>query len=72
MTELKKVALVTVNFGKPDDTLDLLKTVRTLDTKGLDFKMVVVDKTPDTWIGDAIPKDFPDGRRKFPHESRQR
>ncbi|MGA3291875.1 MAG: glycosyltransferase family 2 protein [Candidatus Microgenomates bacterium] len=60
MTELKKVALVTVNFGKPDDTLDLLKTVRTLDTKGLDFKMVVVDKTPDTWIGDAIPKDFPD------------
>lgn len=59
MSEIKKVALVTVNFGDPKDTLELLETVKTLDTKGLDFKMVVVDKTPDMWIGDKIPKNFP-------------
>lgn len=56
---LKKVALVTVNFGDPKDTLELLETVKTLNTKDLEFRMFVVDKTPGMWIGDRIPKDFP-------------
>jgi GT2 family glycosyltransferase len=56
---LKKVALVTVNFGGAKDTLELLETVKSLDTKDLDFKIVIVDKTPDDWIGNHI-KNIPD------------
>ncbi|HKB88345.1 MAG TPA: glycosyltransferase family 2 protein [Patescibacteria group bacterium] len=56
---IKKVALVMVNFNGTDDTLALLDTVRTLDTTGLDFRTFLVDKTPGSWIGDKIQKDFP-------------
>lgn len=56
---LKKVALVTVNFNGTKDTLELLETVKKLDKKDMEFKMVIVDKTPDSWIGDEI-KNKPD------------
>jgi len=56
---MNKVALVTVNFGNPKDTLELLDTVKELDINGLEFCTVVVDKTPGSWIGDVIPKDIP-------------
>ena len=51
---MKKVALVTVNFGDPKDTLELLETVKTLDISDMEFRTVVVDKTPGMWIGDRI------------------
>lgn len=56
---MKKVALVTVNFNGTRDTLELLETVKKLNTKDLEFKAVIVDKTPSdktpgSWIGDAI------------------
>lgn len=57
---MKKVALVTVNFHGREDTLALLKSVKKLDVEGFDFRIVVVDKTPDEWLGDYISKeDFP-------------
>lgn len=56
---MKKVALVTVNFGGTKDTLELLETVKKLNTKDLEFKAVIVDKTPGSWIGDSI-KNKPD------------
>lgn len=51
---LKKVALVTVNFKGEKDTLELLETVKKLDKKDMEFKAVIVDKSPGTWIGDLI------------------
>lgn len=57
---MNKVALVTVNFNGRKDTLELLESVKKLDTKGLDFRIVVVDKTPNEWLGDFIKeKDYP-------------
>src|ERR1700690_474863 len=50
----KKVALVTVNFNGTKDTLELLETVKKLNTTDLEFKAVIVDKTPGSWIGDSI------------------
>jgi GT2 family glycosyltransferase len=55
---MKKIALVTVNFGGVGDTLELLESVKKLDTAGLELRMVIVDATPDDWIGDHI-KDTP-------------
>ena len=56
---MKKIALVTVNFNGRNDTQELLESVKKLDTKELDFKIVVVDKTPDEWLGDFIKeKDY--------------
>lgn len=54
---MKKVALVTVNFHGRSDTLELLRSVKNLDIQGLDFSMVVVDKTPGEWLGDYIKKE---------------
>jgi hypothetical protein len=51
---MKKVALVTVNFGDPKDTLELLETVKKIDFFGLEYRLVVVDKTPGSWIGDHL------------------
>lgn len=51
---LKKVALVTVNFKGDKDTLALLETIKKLDKKDIEFKAVIVDKTPGSWIGDSI------------------
>jgi len=51
---MKKVALVTVNFNGTKDTLEFLETVKKLNTKDLEFKAVIVDKTPGSWIGDEI------------------
>ena len=51
---MKKVALVTVNFNGTKDTLELLETVKKINTKDFEFKAVIVDKTPGSWIGDAI------------------
>ncbi|MGB6881953.1 MAG: glycosyltransferase family 2 protein, partial [Microgenomates group bacterium] len=56
---MKKVALVTVNFHGCNDTLALLKSAKKLDVKGLEFRFVVVDKTPGEWLGDHIKKGFP-------------
>lgn len=56
---MKKIALVTVNFGGAKDTLELLETIKTLDVKGMEFKAVIVDKTPDEWIGDLIKEEIP-------------
>jgi len=56
---MDKVAVVTVNFGGAKDTLELLETIRTIDFSDWDYKIVVVDKTPDSWIGDQIDKNFP-------------
>lgn len=56
---LKKVALVTVNFNGTKDTLELLETIKKLNTKDLEFKAVIVDKTSGSWIGDSI-KNKPD------------
>src|SRR4030042_259408 len=51
---MKKVALVSVNFGRAQDTLDLLESTKKLDAGGFDFRIIVVDATPDDWIGDHI------------------
>ncbi len=56
---MKKVALVTVNFGGAGDTTALLDSIKKLDTAGFNFKVVVVDATPGEWIGDVI-KNKPD------------
>jgi hypothetical protein len=56
---MKKVALVTVNFGKPDDTLELLDTLKDQDFSDLDYRLVVEDKTPGMWIGDHIKEPVP-------------
>ena len=56
---MKKVALVTVNFGRAQDTLDLLESAKKLDTAGFDFRMIVVDATPGDWIGDHIKVKSP-------------
>src|SRR3989344_8945728 len=56
---LKKVAIVTVNFGGAKDTLELLETIKKLDTTELEFKVVIVDKTPGDWIGDHIKNKPP-------------
>lgn len=56
---MKKIALVTVNFGGAKDTLELLETVKKLDTSGIEFKLVIVDKTPGDWIGDHIKEKIP-------------
>ena len=51
---MKKIALITVNFGRAQDTLELLKSAKKLDTTGFNFRIIVVDATPDDWIGDHI------------------
>lgn len=51
---MKKIAFVTVNFGRAQDTLDLLESAKKLDTTGFNFRIIVVDATPDDWIGDHI------------------
>jgi len=56
---MKKVALVTVNFGKPDDTLELLETLRNLDFSDTEYRLVVVDKTPNDWLGNHLGKSIP-------------
>jgi GT2 family glycosyltransferase len=56
---MNKVALVTVNFNGAKDTLELLATLKTIDFSGLEYNIVVVDKTPDSWIGDQIGQNFP-------------
>lgn len=51
---MNKVALVTVNYGGKNDTLELIDSVKNLDTDGLDFKFIVVDATAGEWIGDSV------------------
>jgi GT2 family glycosyltransferase len=55
---MKKIALVTVNFGGLKDTLELTETVKKLDLDGIEFKYIIVDKTPGDYIGDHL-KDAP-------------
>lgn len=56
---MKKIALVTVNFGGTEDTLELLESVKKLDTQGIDFRFVIADATPDKWIGDYVESPPP-------------
>lgn len=56
---MKKIAFVTVNFNGAKDTLELLKSVKKLDTKGIDFRFIIVDSTPNEWIGDSIKEKIP-------------
>jgi len=51
---MKKIALVTVNFGGLRDTLELTETVKKLDISGIDFRYIIVDKTPGDYIGDHL------------------
>jgi len=53
---MKKVALVTVNLNGRKDTLELLDSLKNLDVKGFEFKVVVVDATHGEWLGDYINK----------------
>lgn len=51
---MKKIALVTVNFGEVRDTLELIETVKKLDLTGIDFRLVIVDKMPEDYIADHL------------------
>ena len=54
---MKKIALVSVNIGGKEDTLALLKSLNNLDVSGLDFKIVVVEATPNEWLGDFVKEE---------------
>lgn len=40
---MKKVAIVTVNYNRSEDTIDFLKSLKKLDSKGFELKTIVVD-----------------------------
>src|SRR3972149_2219456 len=56
---MKKVAIVTVSFNGLKLTPELLYSIEKFDLKGLDYRIIVVEETPNEWLGDFIKKDIP-------------
>ncbi len=54
-----KIAIATVNFNGLDDTLELLASLKELDTKGLQIVTVVVDNGSRDNQADAISQAYP-------------
>lgn len=57
---MSKVAIVTVNFNGKDDTLELLKSLKLLDTSDAEHKVIVVDNGSKDGSVTAINKKFPE------------
>lgn len=56
---MKKVAIITVSFNGADDTLEFLDSLKNLDTKGLETKIVVVDNGSTDDSVEKILKKYP-------------
>lgn len=57
---MKKVAIVTVNYNGSKDTIDFLKSLKKLDSKGFELKTIVVDNGSTDESVVKICKEFPD------------
>lgn len=56
---MKRVALVSVNINGRQDSLALLESLKKLDIEEFDFRIVMVDVTPNEWLGDYVKEDIP-------------
>jgi len=56
---MKKVTIITVNYNGKEDTLDLLKSLKSLDTSNLNVQTVVVDNGSTDGLVEKITTDFP-------------
>jgi hypothetical protein len=57
---MHKVGIATVNYNGLTDTLDLLKSLKDLDTKGLETKIFVVDSGSKGDDAEIIKESFPE------------
>lgn len=56
---MKKLAIVTVNYNNKQDTLEFLESLKKLDTKGFETKLIVVDNGSTDGSVSAVLKQFP-------------
>src|SRR5687768_6748251 len=57
---MEKVALITVNYNGKKDTLELLKSLKKLQTANYMLKTIVVDNASSDGSVKMIKKEFPD------------
>ncbi|OGM57099.1 hypothetical protein A2955_01965 [Candidatus Woesebacteria bacterium RIFCSPLOWO2_01_FULL_37_19] len=55
---MEKLAIVTVDFNRHDDTLELLDSGRRLKTSGLDVRWFLVDNGSDEYVGKHITPEL--------------
>ena len=60
MSEKNKIALVIPVYNRRETTLQGLKSLSRVDSKGLDVKIFVVDDGSTDGTGDAVAKNFPE------------
>lgn len=57
---MKKIAIITVNFNGQKDTLEFLESLKKLDTKNLETKIIVVDNASEDESVKIIHQKFPE------------